>query len=147
MQALINLGNSIKSINIGLLINRLIKAEGLDKLIIELNTREQLFKKGINIEGEVVGFYSPVTESIDPNKKAGTHFTFEDTGFFLDSWRISFDATGILIDADGQKDNVNLFQKYGENLKGLTDESLQILIDEIKRHLPRYILKEAFRIA
>jgi predicted transcriptional regulator len=147
MEALLNIAKSFKILDINKVINDTVKNHGIDDLIIELNTQEQLFKKGINTDKAVVGFYSTTTESINPLKKAGTHFTFKDTGKFFDSWIIRYESDAIIIEANGQKQDTNLFEKYGQNLLGLTDENLQKVIDEIKKFLPEEILKEAFRIA
>ena len=149
MQALLTLGKNVKelnsNINIGALINEIIKNEGLDDYILDLNSIDQLFDKGINKDNVVVGFYSKATESINPKKKAGSHFTFKDTGDFFRSFGLTYESDGIVINADGQKKNDNLFVKYGDNILGLTDENLQKLINEIKKHLPTYILAEILR--
>ena len=60
-------------------------------------------------------------------KKAGTHFTFFDTGAFFNTFKLIPLKTGFRIEADGQKDDDNLFEEYGENIVGLTQENIDFL--------------------
>ena len=96
--------------------------------ILELNIKDQLFDKGVNSDNVVVGLYTPATELLsEGKKKAGSHFTFFDSGEFFDSFRFIPLKTGFRIEADGQKDDDNLFDKYGDNLVGLTQENIDFL--------------------
>lgn len=99
--------------------NPLIKNE-----IIRLNTEEQLFNKGIDSEGVSLGTYSPFT--VEQKKKKGEptdRITLKDTGDFYKSFRVSVNRVSITIDADPIKDDNNLFDDFGEEILGLTDES------------------------
>jgi hypothetical protein len=55
----------------------------IKNLILELIRQKQLWEKGVDKFNEIIGLYSPVTESIYPEKVAGTHYTLKDSGFFL----------------------------------------------------------------
>jgi hypothetical protein len=93
----------------------------------------QLFKEGVTEDNVVLGYYSPYTESLNPEKRAGTHYTLLDTGAFYESMRITVSDTYFIIDADGQKDDKNLFEVYNErgNILGLTENSWEWLIEKI----------------
>lgn len=118
--------------------NKILKAilsnKGLQADIMELNTRFQLFEKGIDRDGFLLGTYSLATELISGGVKIhGQHYTFLDTGKFLASWRFYNQDKSFTMDADPMKDNgVNLFEKYGEQLIGFTDEHLQLIIEWIQ---------------
>ena len=100
-------------------------------LIIFLNTDDQLGEDRINSLGAHLGFYSFATELIsNGRKKAGEPFDLNDTGAFWDSWLVFIGASEIIIDANPFKDEDNLFEKYGIDVLGLTDENLQVLINE-----------------
>jgi hypothetical protein len=95
---------------------------------------DQLFEQGTDETGNVIGYYSIITEMVyNPDKVAGTHYTLKDTGDFYKSFYIEVLADAILINADPIKeDGTNLFERYGEGIIGLDDESKKKLITEIK---------------
>lgn len=96
--------------------------------ILDLNRLDQLFDKGIDSDGVVIGLYTPRTELLSGGKKkAGTHFTFFDTGKFFSTFKLIPLKTSFRIQADGQKDEDNLFDKYGKNIVGLTQENIDFL--------------------
>lgn len=137
MEILLNRTEKLKSIlkDIDKIIFQILSDKILQKWIMDLVRKKQLFEQGVSEENIVLGYYSPVTESINPNKKAGTHYTLLDTGAFFDSFVINLNATDFIINADGEKDNgVNLFEKFNKygNILGLTEENMQILINNLK---------------
>lgn len=113
------------------------KDRTLHTYILDLITEEQLFKKGIDEDGDVIGEYSEMTQQISGGEKmAGTHYTLKDTGAFFDSFTLDvypdyfeINANPIKTDAKGKK--TNLFFEYGEGIIGLTQESLEELGQEI----------------
>ena len=114
--------------------------------------QDQLFKRGIDGDGDEIGVYSEFTEMINPEKIAGTHYTLFDSGDFYKSMfitigigsdpSITFDADPIKIDDDGKK--TNLFWKYGENIIALTDENKTKLANEIRDRFIRESRKILF---
>lgn len=88
---------------------------------------DQLKERGIDATGQVIGTYSENTERMNPQKKAGSHYTLDDTGEFLQSLTIHVFQNYILIDANGDKGEVNLFDEFGDDIIGLTDENIQKL--------------------
>lgn len=108
------------------------------KWILDLIRNDQLFKKGIDMDGDIIGYYSEFTEKINPKKVAGTHYTLKDTGEFFDSMIIYIYTNYIEIDADPLKKNEkgeteNLFYKYTDAIIGLTDENMDKLAFELQR--------------
>ena len=110
----------------------------LSNMILEMIQQDQLFKEGVDEDGDIIGTYSEWTEMLNPDKVAGSHYTLFDTGEFYKSMRIvvlndSFvvEAQPVKIDEDGKK--TNLFEKYGEGIVGLTDENKEKLAIEIKK--------------
>jgi hypothetical protein len=117
---------------------RVFKKKQLRTFILDLVRQDQLFDKGIDEDGDVIGEYSEYTEMINPEKVAGTHYTLKDTGEFFDSFYIDvfssyfeINANPIKTDEDG--DTTNLFFQYGEGIMGLTNESMDKLSREILR--------------
>lgn len=107
-------------------------------LVIELNTREQLFDKGEDSQGVklvgknivVDGSYSPTTIKIKRAKGQPTNrITLSDTGEFYASFVIKPFKGGFTIDADDEKPDHDLFDEFGEDIVGLNDENLQTIIN------------------
>ena len=113
------------------------------KFIVFLNTNEQLFEKGINSEGvslkEIGGNdltdsgYAPSTIERKKRKsgKGGkfSNITLYDTGDFYESHDVKVDPKGFEIIANPNKSTTNLYVEWGTEITGLTEESLQKLID------------------
>lgn len=100
------------------------------ELIIFLNTDDQLGDERTDSLGRVLGFYSFATELItDGRKKAGEPFNLNDTGAFWDSWQVFIGEAVITIDANPNKGDTDLFEKYGIDILGLTEKNLRALID------------------
>lgn len=114
------------------------------KFIAKLNV-DQMDVEFVNSEGvqlsDVGGDYSPVTielsiergrpkKGIDKVDLHGTKESGGDSGEFHKSIHVSHvDATGFIIDADPIKDDgTNLFTEWGEEILGLTFDSLEKLI-------------------
>jgi len=118
----------------------LINQTKFQDLIIRLNTEEQLFKKGIDSEGETLGIYAEFT--IKQKQKKGqptAHVTLKDTGDFYGTWTVTTNNGDIFIEADGDKPDKNLMDVYGEEIVGLLESNLQILIDEIETDTPEIV--------
>jgi hypothetical protein len=109
--------------------------EQFKETILNWIRNDQLFEKGIDENGDVIGYYSFVSEVINPDKMEGTPYTLYDSGEFYRSMFITvmMDAT-FVIDADAIKVDENgtedLFQKYGDGIIGLAEESREKLAIE-----------------
>lgn len=111
--------------------------EEFDEFVLDLVRIKQLYEKGIDENDKIIGYYSYLTEIINPIKKQGTPYTLKDTGEFYRSMKLSLSTDSFTIDADPIKidktgHETNLFEKFGEGIIGLNEESKQILIEEIK---------------
>lgn len=90
---------------------------------------DQLFNKGVDEDGDVLGFYTKTTEKLSGGrKKAGTRYTLFDTGQFYRSIFLRVLRDAVLIDADfaempsEQWWQLNNLQE--DKILGLTDENL-----------------------
>lgn len=110
--------------------------------ILDLNRLGQLFTKGEDNQGTDLnqltqsGFgYAESTKAIKRRKGQPTsRVTLFDTGDFYKSFRLIVAPTFIDIQANGQKDDSNLFDDFGDDIVGLSDESIALLQDKM---LPR----------
>jgi hypothetical protein len=112
--------------------------------IIQMNTEDQLEEDGVFSDGSSTGDYSDLTETIKRSKgQRYDHMTFKDTGGFYDSFRVQVDTNGFVIDADGQvSGDMNLFDFYGDNIAGLTDENMKFLIEIVAENYIKIVTDE-----
>lgn len=111
--------------------------EDLKKEVIRLIQDDQLTDKGVDEAGAVIGYYSAVTEIISKGKKrAGDHYTLEDSGSFYRSMLVQVFGSGLEIDASSQTYTEMQGQSWwNDGILGLTDENLQRIIEMVKaRH-------------
>lgn len=115
------------------------------RLVISLNTEgkptSQLYELGEDSLGRGLigktilkdGNYTPFTVSEKRSKGQRTdHPTLKDSGAFYASFVVRPYKGGFEIDADPIKDETNLFDELGEDILGLNDENLQIIINFYK---------------
>ena len=114
----------------------------IKNMVIELNTEDQLYSKGIDSLGNSLGLYSEITISIKRSKGQPTdRVTLKDTGDFYDTFKVDVREGEIVITANTIKDQDDLIQKYGSDIIGLTDDNLQKLIIFAKGLYIDYLLK------
>ena len=113
--------------------------------IIDWIREDQLRGKGINADGQEIGFYSYATELItNGEKQEGDPYTLNDTGEFYRSMYMTVLTDAIQFNANPIKGNDNLFAKYGENILNLTDENLLKLKQLVKRKYIEQLRKILF---
>lgn len=110
--------------------------------ILNYIKKDQLTERGVDETGNVIGTYSFLTELISQGRKQeGDHYTLEDTGAFYDSMMIVVTTQYIEITADAQKDDDNLFEKYGTGIIGLTEENMDKLVEQVKIRTIEFVRK------
>ena len=104
--------------------------EDFSDLVVTLNMEEQLFE-GINSLSiplsEIGGNYSPVTVRIK-RLSSNDVVTLKDTGDFYNSFNVIIESDGFVIDSDSIKEGIDLTERWGKDIVGLTDLSKEALI-------------------
>ena len=130
-----------------------LKNPRLKERIIQLNTQEQLYKKGIDSEGRKLksGSFSAIINdevyamrTIFEKELKGQptdRVTLNDTGDFYNSFRVNATDDEIIITAKTMKQDNDLLEVWGEDILGLTDENLQEIIDRIRVEVVYYLNK------
>lgn len=94
-----------------------------EAIIVEMNSEDQLYEKGIDREGVAISSYapySPVTIQIKKQKGQPTaRVTLRDSEDFHHSFFLKFTPTGFEIAASDWKTQ-DLVRGYGEGILGLT---------------------------
>lgn len=116
------------SLDINEVLYEIWQGEDVQEFIIELNTNAQLYEQGIDSKGKDLGEYTPFT--IEQKKISGLPYdriTLFQTGDFYTSFYVKPGAEGFTIIANPVKEDSNLFDDFGEDIIGLTEESLERL--------------------
>jgi len=114
----------------------------IEHYVLYLIQKEQLVDLGVNDEGKIIGRYSKLTEKLNPLKKQGTPYTLLDSGEFFKSMIVKVLKDSFIVDGDGNKTNfigtINLFEKYGDKIVGLTEYNKEQLIERLKENYIKY---------
>ncbi len=120
---------------------------------IELNTGSpnnneygQLFLHGIDVNGtplnQIGGDYAPITKDIKQAEGLPIdRVTLYQEGDFYRSWDFIQQSDGFILRANSIKDGVDLRERWGNEIIGLTDESITRLNLEIIPEIINYILR------
>jgi len=132
MEKLVALIEKLKAIdqNIILTIEKVIQEN--EALILDMNTQDQLFDKGINREGVSINSfapYAPLTIQIKSMKGQPTsRVTLRDEGDFHHSFYIEYHDGGFEIRASDWKTEM-LMANYGDTIIGLSDQNFKELAE------------------
>lgn len=117
----------------------------LQQQIVENWLKEdQLFKKGVDEDDDILGFYSITTQILSGGrKKAGTHYTLRDTGQFYRSIFLRVLRDAIVIDADFAEMptqnwwNINNLDE--EKILGLNEENFSKFTQAVANGYANYL--------
>lgn len=113
-----------------------------ETIILEMNSEDQLFEKGMRRDGVHIDSYAPYAPyTIQIKREKGQPFdrvTLRDEGDFESSFFLNITNTGFEIKASDWKTEELTFS-YGAEILGLTDENLTELLRE-------YILPELLKL-
>jgi len=135
-EAIRKLTDRVVKLDEGIILNRFVELPIVQKFILDLNRVDQLFNKGVDSKNRALGVYTPFT--INSKQERGVpvpsdfHITLFDTGQFYSTFVIIPGKDFFEIDANPIREDANLFEDFGEDILGLNDENLQILIDFFK---------------
>ncbi len=141
-EAIRKVTKNMQGITAARIIDILVNQPELNGLIIELNTQDQLFKKGVDSKGLSLGVYAPFTIEVKKAKGQPTnHITLKDTGDTYKTWKVTTLNGDIIIEANFIKDGEDIIKKnrLSEDVVGLTEENLQKIIDEIAIKAPKHV--------
>lgn len=145
MEAIKDLVKSINSLKEDLIFTELVNEN--TTFILALQTNEQLYDQGVRSDGsELTPKYTDLTVYLKlfvaPSEGRDSrvdHVTLKDTGDLYSNFFLRTGTGYFEIDNDDSK-KAELIDKYGDFI-GLTDESIQKIIEEFKNVLPNKIRK------
>lgn len=109
-----------------------------EALVIDMNTQDQLFEKGINAKGEkITPAYTPYTIKIKKEKgQPINRVTLKDEGDFQSSFYLKKKVDEIEVGSSDIKTEAIVW-KYGDEIFGLSPENLH----EIEEHYIKPVLE------
>lgn len=112
--------------------------------IIRINTEDQLEEEGIDSLGRKLGDYAPSTIAYKRRKgQRYDHVTLKDEGDFYNSFNVKVNVNEIIIDADdSSKYNKPLFEVWGIDVLGLTDDNMNYIKEMILENYIKFVLNE-----
>jgi len=129
-------------LDFGDVIFAVLNLDNIKELIIELK-QERLYERGTDSNGASLGDYSDYTVEIKREKgQRYDHITLRDTGEFYESFTVTVVKDGIVLDANPNKENTNLFSEYGIDILGLDDFSFNIVKEQILVEMYQYIVNK-----
>lgn len=118
----------------------------MKELILNYVKNDQLFDKGIDSTGEVIGYYSYATEVISRGRKQqGDHYTLLDTGDLQRSLYVAIFIKEFVILGDVRK--IQDQKWFSDKILGLTDENIGKIREVAKVKYIEYFKRVLFRIA
>jgi hypothetical protein len=106
------------------------------KWVLDLIRQDQLFEKGIDSEGDVIGFYSFSTAQSNPSKRFNTHYTLKDTGRLYASMFLVVTADYFEVRWDDEK--IRDQEWWSDKILGFTDESIEKISKAYTERLLEY---------
>jgi hypothetical protein len=128
---------------------KILKKKAIQKFITDLNTKVQLFDYGEDATGmrldvvSDIGGYAPSTISIKARKGQPTNrVTLKDTGDFYKTFDVivNNDAS-FKVQADTMKGGQNLEDRWGEDIVGLQEENVILVLDRLRDEFYKAIYK------
>jgi hypothetical protein len=116
--------------------------------VLDWIREDQLRQRGVDKDGDVIGYYSRATESITKGRKRfNEHFTLFDTGDFYRSMFITVTSEDLFINATSQSyTDMQKKRWWTDSILGLTDENFEKLKRVVQRSYIKYA-KEVLQIA
>jgi hypothetical protein len=117
-----------------------------EEQILNLNREDQLFNKGIDINGSLLGKYRNTLNGIGRGypKNAGDTFNFYDTGSLFGNFSLLSEGNANKVVINNSDSKVNLLTtKYGDFI-GLTEENkhrlnYEIIYPELMEFIKQYL--------
>lgn len=121
-----------------ILVTTMSQNASLKKLVTDLNTKKQL-QFGELSDGTVLPNYSYTSQVVFG--KPDVPIMLKDTGEFWRSFEVILEEDGFVINADGDKGEVDLFIKYSNDVAGLNEKNMNIFIDAFLIQIYNVILR------
>lgn len=112
--------------------------------ILNLVKKDQLFEKGVDSDGNVIGYYSYMTEIISRGvKQEGDHYTLYGIGDLQRSLYVAVFLNEFVVIGDVKK--IENQKWFSDKILGLTDENISKIREKAKIGYVEYFKRTLFK--
>jgi len=153
MSVFLDKSKKIKNVDVNKALRIVLGKSKVIDFALDLNRKDQLFISGEDSQGVKLGKYTKFTQSenfgetftykgVSKQKIQGETYTLFDTGSWYDSFKLIVNKDNFDIIANPVIEDTNVFERFGENIVGLTDKSIVKLTNFIKDNVISEIQKQ-----
>jgi len=148
LTAIRNLFSNVKKLDSDKLLKKVLSNTSLEQDIIDLNREDQLYERGVTVDGLSLGEYSPATIHGTSNFKGKIekgqrydHITLNDTGATYESEKFVNNNDGFLLTINTNLHGIDLEEKFGK-IVGLDEKNKSVVREWIKDPLLSLVRSE-----
>ena len=147
MADILQIAYKLSTTNVKQTLVKILKEPKTQKFITDLNTKVQLFEDGETSLGvklsSIGGGYAPSTIRKKSRKGQPTNrVTLKDTGDYHRTFRVIVKGNAnFIIDSDPIKNGYNLFDRWSEDVEGLTGDNFELVIQYLEKEFYKEALK------
>lgn len=146
MEALLELISNVKKLNRDNGFSEFFNGNWKHKTyVLDLNRLGQLYYKGIDASGLLLGHYAAYTLRTKEDPML-SHVTLKETGDFYSTFDLKVHKAHLEIEADTMKGNTDLMDEWGVDILGLTEESKEMLSNYMLDNGYAEIIKEKIQV-
>jgi len=138
MADILQVATKLARTNVTKTLVKILNKKSVQKFITDLNTKVQLVDYGEDSRGvqlsAIGGIYATSTIRLSKTKKKNrSHINLKDTGAFHKSFDVQVKSNAnFSITANTVKNGVDLEDRWGEDIVGLQDENVELVIDRLR---------------
>ena len=138
MADILQVATKLARTNVTKTLVKILNKKSVQKFITDLNTKVQLVDYGEDSRGvqlsAIGGIYATSTIRLSKTKKKNrSHINLKDTGAFHKSFDVQVKSNAnFSITANTVKNGVDLQDRWGEDIVGLQDENVELVIDRLR---------------
>ena len=138
MADILQVATKLARTNVTKTLVKILNKKSVQKFITDLNTKVQLVDYGEDSRGvqlsAIGGIYATSTIRLSKTKKKNrSHINLKDTGAFHKSFDVQVKSNAnFSITANTVKNGVDLEDRWGEDIVGLKDENVELVIDRLR---------------
>ena len=138
MADILQVASKLARTNVTKTLVKILNKKSVQKFITDLNTKVQLVdyvedSRGVQLSA-IGGIYATSTIRLSKTKKKNrSHINLKDTGAFHKSFDVQVKSNAnFSITANTVKNGVDLEDRWGEDIVGLQDENVELVIDRLR---------------
>ena len=147
MADILQVATKLARTNVTKTLVKILNKKSVQKFITDLNTKVQLVDYGEDSRGvqlsSIGGIYATSTIRLSKTKKKNrSHINLKDTGAFHKSFDVQVKSNAnFSITANTVKNGVDLQDRWGEDIVGLQDENVILVMEMLEREFYKAVFR------